>query len=442
MSQPRPSSRDEYQIAILCALPLEYNAVSAIFDCFWDEQGDNFGRVPGDPNCYTTGCIGRYNVVLALISRIGKAYAASAAASLRSSYGGLKLVLLVGVCGGMPYNQFGEEILLGDVVISKSVAQHDLGRKYPNSFVMKDAAGDGLRTSNKLVRNLIALFETDRGLELLETRTSRFLKELQAKTAGRRHRAKYAYPGAVEDKLFESTYRHRHRLSPACICKSCHGDSDPVCPDAISTPCSDLGCDDVHLVSRERLNAGTGRSLDAMYQPAVHLGCFASGDTVMKSATDRDAVSRKTGAIAFEMEGAGVWDEFDCTIIIKGVCDYADSHKSKSWQGFAAATAAAASKAVLDGYMQTDAPPKTSMNGKCWFEIPKSQTLSHSEIMSSFSVDHLSRLQEKLDEGFARAVSVRGARRRPQQAGGYGRISTRKALSKVGCRALGLEWNW
>ena len=50
--------------------------------------------------------------------------------------------------------------------------------------------------------------------------------------------------------------------------------------------------------------------------------------------------------IAFEMEGAGVWDHFP-TIVIKSACDYADSHKNKKWQGYAAATAAAFAKELL-----------------------------------------------------------------------------------------------
>jgi nucleoside phosphorylase len=72
----------------------------------------------------------------------------------------------------------------------------------------------------------------------------------------------------------------------------------------------------------------------------------------MKSAADRDRLSREADVIAFEMEGAGVWDEVPC-IVVKGVCDYADSHKHKGWQNFAAATAASASKAILERYSRT-----------------------------------------------------------------------------------------
>lgn len=80
---------------------------------------------------------------------------------------------------------------------------------------------------------------------------------------------------------------------------------------------------------------------------------MASGDTVLKSGEDRDRMAKKEGVIAFEMEGAGIWEEIPC-IIVKGVCDYADAHKNKRWQDFAAATAAAAAKALLHRYPKTE----------------------------------------------------------------------------------------
>ncbi|EXL39960.1 hypothetical protein FOCG_17462 [Fusarium oxysporum f. sp. radicis-lycopersici 26381] len=73
---------------------------------------------------------------------------------------------------------------------------------------------------------------------------------------------------------------------------------------------------------------------------------MASGDSVMKSGEDRDREVEARDVVAFEMEGAGVWDILPC-IVIKGACDYADSHKSKVWQRYAAATAAACTKAFL-----------------------------------------------------------------------------------------------
>ena len=141
-----------------------------------------------------------------------------------------------------------------------------------------------------------------------------------------------------------------------CICRDCIGEADPVCDEALGLSCADLGCEEGHLVGRDRLY--DKRQLekdgsDAAQEPVLHLGAVASGDIVIKSAADRDRIAKKEKVIAFEMEGAGVWDEVPC-IVVKGVCDYADCHKHKGWQNFAAATAASASKAILERYVQTD----------------------------------------------------------------------------------------
>jgi hypothetical protein len=52
------------------------------------------------------------------------------------------------------------------------------------------------------------------------------------------------------------------------------------------------------------------------------------------------------GILCVEMEAAGLMDEFPC-LVIRGICDYADSHKNKRWQPYAAATAAAYAKELL-----------------------------------------------------------------------------------------------
>ncbi|KFA79703.1 hypothetical protein S40288_10133, partial [Stachybotrys chartarum IBT 40288] len=79
METLRPSSRNDFEVAIICALPLEFNAVSLLIDHFWEEDGDTYGKVEGDFNTYTTGCIGKHNAVVALLSHMGKVNAAGAA---------------------------------------------------------------------------------------------------------------------------------------------------------------------------------------------------------------------------------------------------------------------------------------------------------------------------------------------------------------------------
>jgi len=219
--------------------------------------------------------------------------------------------------------------------------QYDFGRHYPNGFVRKNTIEDNLPKPNKNISGLLRVFKTDRGLDLLEQNATSFLKELQGRT---RSPQKYKNPGMGEDKLFESSYRHKHRGSPACICRDCHSDSHPVCDVAIKSSCDDLGCKDKNLVIRDKKSHGY-----------IHVGSIASGDMVMMSAAVRDDIAKREGIVAFEMEGAGVWDQVPC-IVVKGVCDYADCHKNSKWQNFAAATAASASKAILKQYIQTDRP--------------------------------------------------------------------------------------
>ncbi|KAL7895128.1 nucleoside phosphorylase domain-containing protein [Trichoderma sp. SZMC 28014] len=366
MAYIKPSRREEFEIVVICGLPLEFNAVALLLDEFWDEDGDQYGRSPGDANHYITGRIGRYNVVLALLSHMGKVHAASAAASIRSSYSSVQLALLVGICGGAPRAANGEdcEILLGDVIISRTVVQYDFGRLYPGRFIRKNTLEDNLGKPNKDIRNLLITFETDIGLERLQTRTAYFLKQLQANATGRKCQGRYMYPGTTEDKLFKPLYRHKHRGQCTCVCRNCNSFSDPVCDEALNLSCEDLGCDNIYLEHREQLDEK--RQLeedmsDEAQEPTVHVGSIASGDIVMKSAEDRDRIAKKEGVIAFEMEGAGIWDELP-SIVIKGVCDYADCHKNKRWQNFAAATAASALKAILERYIQTDKSPIRGMD--------------------------------------------------------------------------------
>lgn len=82
-----------------------------------------------------------------------------------------------------------------------------------------------------------------------------------------------------------------------------------------------------------------------MDNPAIHYGSIASGNQLMKDALVRDRYAGQ-GVLCFEMEAAGLMNHFPC-LVIRGICDYADSHKNKEWQGYAAMAAAAYAKDLL-----------------------------------------------------------------------------------------------
>ncbi|RBR16165.1 hypothetical protein FVER53590_13503 [Fusarium verticillioides] len=310
---PRPSDRRGFEIAIICALTLEADAIEALFDHHWEDDGPPFDKEPGDPNAYSTGVIGRFNVVLAYMPGMGKVNAATVAANCGKSFPSIKLALVVGICGVVPFSPAKDEIILGDVIISNGVIQYDFGRQFPERLVRKDTLPDVPGRPGLEIRGILTKLQGLRHRRQLSAKIESFLGALRQDPE-----LHAEYPGSTEDRLFEATYRH--------------ADDRRSCEQARCTGA---------LVKRNRLS-----TTDVPPKPAVHFGLMASADTVMKSGEDRDRIASTEDVIAFEMEGAGVWDSFPC-IIIKGGCDYADSHKNKVWQRYAAATAAACAKAFL-----------------------------------------------------------------------------------------------
>ncbi|KAJ3499713.1 hypothetical protein NLG97_g108 [Lecanicillium saksenae] len=342
MATIKPTSRAVFRVAIICALPREADAVTLLFDEFWDDDGDVFGRAKGDTNTYVTGRVGNHNVVLVTAPAMGTTNAASTATCLRLSFPGVRLALLIGVCGGIPEID-GRDVFLGDVVISRTLVQFDYGRQYPGYFAVKKTVDDSLGRANKEIRSLLASVEMEFGRRRLEAKAQNHLRSLQETAIRERRRAKYSYPGMMMDRLYLSSYRHQHQAA----CDNCCSGPFAACELATRASCEDLGCNDAYIVKRERPDGDDANEL------TLHIGCLGSGNTVIKSGEDRDRISAEHGIIAFEMEGAGAWDEIPC-IVVKGICDFSDSHKNKAWQDYAAATASAVGKALLERYTRDD----------------------------------------------------------------------------------------
>ncbi|KAI1738181.1 nucleoside phosphorylase domain-containing protein [Xylaria scruposa] len=333
---PTPPHRTDIAIAIICALILEADAVIDIFDHNWDIQ--SFSTMEGDKNTYSVGRIGCHNVVLVHMPGMGRTSAATAAASCRTSFPSINLALVVGICGAVPFHRRSAEVLLGDVIISERLVIYDFGRQFPDKFMRKEEMHDSARKPPEEIRSFLSKMKGRRCQSILRDKTGFHLKALQSDSP--------PYPGTKEDRLFESSYRHKHQKPSECVqCASSEPLNGSVCDTARIAGCDTLGCDLGKLVVRQRHSHIMNNVRN--WLPAIHFGAYASGDTVMKSGEHRDQIAAREEVIAFEMEGAGVWEIFPC-IIIKGVCDYADSHKNKKWQKYSAFTAAACSKALLE----------------------------------------------------------------------------------------------
>jgi nucleoside phosphorylase len=292
----------------------------ALFDVQWDEQLSSF-MTPDDPNTYSTGAIGAHNVVLVYMPSMGKAHAATVAAHCRSSFPNIKLAIVVGICGAVPFvPESKAEIVLGDVIISEAIIQHDFGQQLPDQFVRKNRILDALGRPDTRIRSLLTKLKLVSNRRDLRRKMIAYLETLR-----RDPDLEAQYPGVTYDRLFEAAYCHRDNTLSCDECQ-CSG----------------------KLVARHRL-------MDDDVQPVIHFGLVASGDTVMKSGEERDAIAKQENVLCFEMESAGVWDTFPC-VVIKSACDYADSHKTKAWQRYAAATAAACTKAFLEYWKSSAAP--------------------------------------------------------------------------------------
>ncbi|KAF3283914.1 hypothetical protein TWF970_001081 [Orbilia oligospora] len=83
------------------------------------------------------------------------------------------------------------------------------------------------------------------------------------------------------------------------------------------------------------------------------------------------------------MEAAGIMNQFPC-LVIRGICDYSDSHKNKKWQGYAAMAAAAYAKDLLARI----SPRKVEAEKKA-IEIPVEKKIDelHANISHSISTE-------------------------------------------------------
>lgn len=301
----RRLSHDDYTVACICPMGMELAAVEGMLDNF--HQSLPCSR---DQNSYTLGQIGAHNIVVAVMPEIGTNRAAMVATQLLNDFRSIRFGLLVGIGAGVPSDE--EDIRLGDVVVSKptatfgGVVQFDIGKATVGT------AFERTGTLKKPPAVLMANVERLRSQQIRNgNRIPHHLAEMLDKYPNMRQRG-YQYQGTNLDQLFEATYPHQG--SGTCT-----------------------GCNRARLLKRDSRDDLT---------PKIHYGTIGSSNTLIKDGVVREELRKDLNIICVEMEAAGLMDEFSC-LVIRGICDYADSHKNKRWQPYAAATAAAYMKEIL-----------------------------------------------------------------------------------------------
>jgi nucleoside phosphorylase len=290
-----PYSNDEYTVGWICALPIEMAAAKAMMD---EEHGDP--QTPpqqADQNTYILGRIRKFKDML-------------------HTFPDIRVSLLVGIGAGIPDYESDDvrDIRLGDVVISSDkenggVVLYDFGKKLPDGSFMNMYALD---RPPRPLRTAIALLEAEH--QTRKNRIPQYIGQMLEKYPYMRKKG-FTNPGQWADQLFRPDYRHM---------------SGRTC----------TKCDPAERINREPENRSDS-------DPVIHYGVIATGSVVVKHALTREEIRQKHRAICLEMEAAGLMNNFPC-VVIRGISDYADSHKNDQWQPYAAASAAACAKELLE----------------------------------------------------------------------------------------------
>lgn len=294
---------ENYTVGWVCAIAVELAAATKLLD----EEHQDLPQNPNDTNTYTFGRIGEHNVVIACMPEggLGTTWAATVAGQMKSQFTSIRFGLMVGIGGGVPGE--GDDVRLGDVVISMPQGKHGGVVQYNFGKTGKDGKVERTGWLNAPPAILLTALAKLRAKDMIgEVNLATHLSAFN-------NIPKFKYQGAAFDVLYEAAYDH----VPGPTCKS---------------------CENKEVVERE-----VRESTD----PVLHYGTIASDNQVMKDGSTRDRYSKELGGVlCFEMEAAGLMNTFPC-LVIRGICDYSDSHKNKRWQPYAAAAAAAVAKELL-----------------------------------------------------------------------------------------------
>ncbi|KAN0087056.1 hypothetical protein V8E54_000744 [Elaphomyces granulatus] len=304
-------THEDYTVAWICALPLETAAAKAMLD----KTHLQLPQSAADDNAYMLGEISGHNIVIACLPSgvYGTISAATVAANMRNTFPSIRFGLMVGIGGGVPSTN--NDIRLGDVVVSKptgvlgGVVQYDYGKTVASGvFQQTGMMNQPPQVLLNAISRLHAVEILGNNQSIMEVISIVLNTNVQTKS-----RSLFSRPADEHDRLFNPAYDHPP--------------SEDTC----------INCDKRELIYRHP------RTSD---EPQIHYGLIASGNQVMKHGETRDQLGKEYGMLCFEMEAAGLMNQLPC-LVIRGICDYSDSHKNKHWQGYAALAAAAYARILL-----------------------------------------------------------------------------------------------
>ncbi|EGX46242.1 hypothetical protein AOL_s00110g66 [Orbilia oligospora ATCC 24927] len=302
--------KNDYHIGWICALSVEFKAAIEMLD---EEHPEMLCDIL-DNNKYRFGRIGHCNIVLVCLPAgvYGTNAAAAVATNFRRSFPRITANLMVGIGGGAPLLPHND-VRLGDVVVGLPGKDHGGILQYDFGKTIQAGKFISIGTMNmppSILLGAVSDLQADylTRVNALDEAIEKALASLPADVA-----AKFSCPSAETDRLFQTKYDH---------------------------PAENESCDQCNngqvVVRQPRLENRFN----------IHYGLIASGNQVMKYGPKREELSRSKDVLCFEMEAAGIVNELP-TLVIRGICDYSDSHKNKEWQPYAAFSAAVFAKETV-----------------------------------------------------------------------------------------------
>ncbi|KAL4923996.1 5'-methylthioadenosine/S-adenosylhomocysteine nucleosidase family protein [Aspergillus undulatus] len=279
----------EFKVGWLCAIKVELDCALKMLDRTYT-RGRGHGS---DSNFYTLGQIGGHNVVITCLprARYGNSAAVAAATRMMNKFPNIEIGLMVGIGGGIPTE--GNDVRLGDVVVSKPEGQHGGVLQYD----MGKITTNGFETIGYLHPPPEILLSA---LNYVPANGPFLTPDMGDLYGDYRPELRALYPGEDLDILLES---------------------DKPAPRPLG----------------HRATSG----------PHIFYGTIASGNAVIKDSSVREQLREKHNCLCFEMEAAGLLStSFPC-LVIRGIADYADSQKNDAWHEYAALSAATFAKTVL-----------------------------------------------------------------------------------------------
>ncbi|KAL9056813.1 MAG: hypothetical protein Q9162_002684 [Coniocarpon cinnabarinum] len=292
-----PSS---YKIAWICAHPFEMDAARACLDEVYESPP---AATAADTNIYIHGRIGNHLIIIARPSpnAFGIASMVTRIRLLLYSFSRVRLGFQIGIGSGVPT---AKNLELGDVIVALSPERPP----FESQSLVELRIGSSIRPTRRsrdlhpripsLIRDAIPVLQS----ELEKARLPGIAEH-------------------VEDVL----------------------NSNPHIREEYKRPERSM-----HEVDFTKASAQLGRD-----PPLVHHGKIASTDIYVKDAQTRDRIWDKYEVLCLEREAFGVPDILP-RVVIRGICDFADSRHDQQWQRYAALTAAVYTKELLKKISPTE----------------------------------------------------------------------------------------